>query len=134
MEQQPEASVDAAASQDPEPNDTASALDLAWMSPSHRSVPAQALLRIKQICELMPDLFSTALAVQITHLSISRDILATAIKQFRSDAEALTREDLAGLLTAAVNGGRHGFDAVLRSRKGNDRKGGGASLWAKHNE
>jgi len=104
------------------------------MSPNHRSVPAQALLRIKQICDLMPDLFNAVLAVQMTHLSISRDILATAIKQFRSDTGTLTREDLAGLLTAAVNGGRQGFDAVLRSRKGTERKSGGAAFWSKHDE
>jgi hypothetical protein len=38
------------------------------------------------------------------------------------DAESLSPEDLQGLLTAALNGGRQGFDAVLRTRKGGERK------------
>lgn len=62
------------------------------------------------------------LAVQLTHAAVSRELLALAIKQFRRDAESLSSEDLQGLLAAAMNGGRQGFDAVLRTRKGGERQ------------
>jgi hypothetical protein len=62
------------------------------------------------------------LAVQLTHGAVSRELLALAIKQFRRDAESLSPKDLQGLLAAATNGGRQGFDAVLCTRKGGERK------------
>ena len=40
------------------------------------------------------------------------------------------RDDVVGLLTAIWNGGRSGFDAVLRTRANSPRGGGGLS-WVK---
>ena len=95
---------------------------LAWLAPNHRSEPAEALARIRDICELMPELFAAMFAVLATHQGVPREILAAAIKQFRRDTDALTADDVTGLLTSILTGGRHGFDAVLRSRKKGERK------------
>ncbi len=92
------------------------------MDPQRRHGPAEALRRIKTICAIYPDLYSAMLAVQLSHGSVSRELLAQAIKQFRRDAEALSLDDLQGLMTAALNGGSQGFEAVLRTRKGSERK------------
>ncbi len=96
--------------------------DVSWMGPQERHSPPEALRRIKTLCAIFPDLYGAMLAVQLTHAAVSRELLALAIKQFRRDAESLSPEDLQGLLTAALNGGRQGFDAVLRTRKGGERK------------
>lgn len=96
--------------------------DVSWMGPQERHSPPEALHRIKTLCAIFPDLYSAMLAVQLTHAAVSRELLALAIKQFRRDTESLSLEDLQGLLTAAQNGGRQGFDAVLRTRKGGERK------------
>lgn len=99
-------------------------LQVSWMSPSPgRAVPPkQALARIKAICAFWPDLYSALLAVMATHQSVPRDHLVAAIRQFRRDTDAFSAEDVSGLLAGAWNGGRHGFDAVLRSRKNSERK------------
>ncbi len=96
--------------------------DVSWMGPQERHSPPEALRRIKTLCAIFPDLYAAMLAVQLSHAAVSRELLALAIKQFRRDAESLSPEDLQGLLTAALNGGRQGFDAVLRTRKGGERK------------
>ncbi len=107
--------------------------DLAWLGPAARSSPAQSLRRIKALCGRYPDLFGAMQAVVVTHPGVSREMLAMAIKQFRRDAESYSQEDLVGLLTSVTNGALQAFDAVLRTRKGADRKA--ASLpWGKHNE
>jgi hypothetical protein len=96
-------------------------LDAEWMLPTTRSTPAQSLARIGCLCAGMPDLFSALLAVLGAHQNVSREILAMAIKQCRPDLADLSRDDVVGLLVSIWNGGRQGFDAVLRSR----RRGGG---------
>lgn len=115
----------------PEPGtpDAGSADDLAWIAPSHRAAPAEALARIQAICAACPDLFAAMLAVLATHQGVQREILAAAVKQFRSDTQALSRDDVTGLLVAIWNGGRQGFDAVLRTRRGTPR-GASAVSWA----
>ncbi len=95
----------------------ATTCDLTWMAPTHRPAPADALDRIQQICAMQPDLFSAMWCVMATHQAVPNEILAVAIRQFRRDAEAFSREDLSGLMVAITNGGRQGFDAVLRTRR-----------------
>jgi len=90
---------------------------LAWLAPGQRGGAAESLARIRSICAHVPDLYTAKLAVLATHAELPRKVLATAIKQFRPDTEALSAEDVAGLLTASWNGGRQGFDAVLRTRR-----------------
>lgn len=107
--------------------------ELAWIDPGVRSTPAQSLRRIKALCGHFPDLFNAMQAVVVTHPNVSREMLAMAIKQFRRDADALSQEDVVGLLTSVINGAHQAFDAVLRTRKGAERKA--SSLpWGKHNE
>ncbi|MDT9001468.1 hypothetical protein RQP53_19485 [Paucibacter sp. APW11] len=103
--------------------------DLGWMAPGYLATPAEALERIRQICAMHEELFGALFALMATHGSLPREILAAAIKQFRPDAQALSNEDLVGLLTATVNGGRQGFDAVMRTRRSTPRKAG-AVPWA----
>ena len=91
--------------------------DVKWLAPSYRPAPAEALDRIQQICAMQPDLFGAMWCVMATHQGVPNDILAAALKQFRRDAEVLTREDVTGLMVALTNGGRQGFDAVLRTRR-----------------
>jgi len=104
--------------------------DAEWTLPGRPSSPALALARIGVICAGTPDLFSAMFAVLGTHQSVSREILALAIKQFRPDTADLGRDDVAALLTSIWNGGKPGFDAVLRSRRRGERKGGAPLPWA----
>ncbi|MCV2368590.1 hypothetical protein [Roseateles oligotrophus] len=107
--------------------------ELSWIGPGGRNTPAQSLRRIKALCARFPDLFNAMQAVAVTHPAVSREMLAMAIKQFRRDADALSQDDVVGLLTSVVNGAHQAFDAVLRTRKGAERKA--TSLpWGKHNE
>lgn len=71
------------------------------------------------------------LAVLATHQELPRDMLAAAIKQFRPDLATYTAEDVVSLLTAIWNGGKSGFDAVLRTRANSPKKGAGAFSWVK---
>lgn len=103
---------------------------LAWVLPGYRASPSEAMQRIQALCAAIPDLFTAVLLVQLTHSTVPRDLLAVAIKQCRSDLDALTREDVASLLVAAVNGGKSGFEAVMRTRAGSPKKGGNLS-WVK---
>lgn len=100
---------------------------LDWLLPGHRAAPPEALKRIQALCAAWPDLHAAMLVVLATHQELPRDMLAAAIKQFRSDLDVYTREDVVSLLTAIWNGGRSGFDAVLRTRANSPRKGGGLS-------
>lgn len=104
---------------------------LGWLLPGHRAPPADALRRIQALCAGWPDLHAAMLVVLATHQELPRDMLAAAIKQFRADLDAYTREDVVSLLTAIWNGGRSGFDAVLRTRANSPRKGGGGFPWAR---
>jgi hypothetical protein len=98
-------------------NPNTSSPDLSWIAPSQRASPADALARIQAICDACPELFSAMLAVYATHQGVPREILAAAVKQFRRDTDSLTREDVVGLLTALWNGGKQGFETVLRTRR-----------------
>ncbi len=102
----------------------------AWVLPGHRATPAEAMLRIQGLCAAQPDLFSAMLTVLATHQGVPRDVLAAAIKQFRPDLDPYSRDDVQGLLVAIWNGGKSGFDAVLRTRAGAPKKVGGMS-WVK---
>jgi hypothetical protein len=98
-------------------NPNPSSPDLTWIAPSQRASPADALARIQAICEACPELFSAMLAVYATHQGVPREILAAAVKQFRRDTDSLSRDDVVSLLTALWNGGKQGFEAVLRTRR-----------------
>lgn len=104
---------------------------LAWLRPGHRAAPAEALARIQQLCAAWPDLYAAMLLALATHQELPRDMLAAAIKQFRPDLDVYTREDVVSLLTAIWNGGKSGFDAVLRTRANSPKKGVGGFSWVK---
>lgn len=106
-------------------------VDVDWVLQSARSTPAQALARIGALCQGIPDLFAAMFAVLATHQGVSKEILALAIKQFRPDTTDLSRDDVAGLLTSIFNGGKQGFDAVLRSRRRGSERGAASMPWLK---
>lgn len=101
-----------------------------WLLPAHRATPADALRRIQALCMAWPDLHAAMFVVLATHQTLPREVLAVALKQFRPDLEAYTREDVMSLLTAVWNGGKSGFDAVLRTRANSPKRGGNLS-WVK---
>jgi hypothetical protein len=104
--------------------------ELAWLLPGAQAGPAEVLPRVQAICTAVPDLFGAMFLLLATHQGLPRELLAAATKQFRSDLDDLSRDDVSALYTALLNGGRQGFDAVLRSRRKGERKGGGLS-WVK---
>lgn len=97
-------------------------LSCAWFTPGQHGTPAEALARIRAICDAVPDLFGAMFAVLGAHQGLPREILAAAIAQCRADAAAMPRADIVSLLTATWNGGREGFEAVLRARRKGERK------------
>jgi hypothetical protein len=105
--------------------------ELVWLQPGHRAAPADALRRIQGLCAGWPDLYAAMFLVLATHQELPRDMLAAAIKQFRTDLDPYTREDVVSLLTAIWNGGKSGFDAVLRTRANSPKKGAGGFSWVK---
>jgi hypothetical protein len=102
--------------------------DLSWMSPAYRASPAEALPRINRICSLCPDLFDAVLLVVATHRGVPREHLAAALKLARPEFEGVAPHDMVGLLTAAWNGGKQGFDAVWRTRAKAGRRAAAASM------
>ena len=104
---------------------------LEWLMPGHRGAPAEALKRIQALCAGWPDLHAAMFIVLATHQGLPREVLAVAVKQFRPDLDAYTREDVMGLLTAVWNGSKSGFDAVLRTRAGSPKRSGGGLSWVK---
>jgi DNA-binding transcriptional LysR family regulator len=84
--------------------------------------PRAALQRIEALCAAHPTLFGAMLAVVASHPGVPRPLLATAIKQFRRDADTLTLDDMVGLQVSISNGAQQAFDAVLRTRRGGERK------------
>lgn len=96
--------------------------DLAWLAPGARPAPAQALQRIRVLCETYPDLFSAMFVIVATHPGVSREMLAQAVKQFRPDAEAYSVSDMVSLLVSIGTGARDAFEAVQRTRKNAGRK------------
>lgn len=107
------------------------ASSLEWLEPGYRASPAEALERIRQICAMHAELFGAVFVVLATHQGLPLEILAVAVKQYRPDTESLTRDDVVGLMVATRNGGRQGFDAVLRTRRGAPRSTSGAMPWVK---
>lgn len=108
---------------DPDRSGRGAAPELDWLVPDRPPRPAEALERIRLLCELAgSDLHRAMLLVLATHQAVPREILASALKQFRRDLDALTREDVTGLLNALWTGGQQGFQSVLRTRKGGERK------------
>lgn len=105
--------------------------ELGWLQPGQRATPPEALRRIQVLCASRPDLYAAMFLVLATHQELPRDMLAAAIKQFRGDLDAYTRDDVISLLTAIWNGGKSGFDAVLRTRAASPKKGAGAFSWVK---
>ncbi|MBN8504454.1 MAG: hypothetical protein J0L58_08245 [Burkholderiales bacterium] len=105
--------------------------DLSWLLPGRHGTPAEVVPRIQFICQHQPDLFAALLLLVASHQGLPREILAAAVKQCRHDLDDLSREDVAGLLTAVLNGGRDGFEAVLRARRKSARKSGGLGAWVK---
>jgi len=106
--------------------------ELAWLTPRDHGTPAQALARIRVLCQQFPDLHSALLAVLATHQGLAREILGVAVKQFRRDLDDLSPADVASLLTSLWNGGKQGFEATLRSRRKGDRKA--AMSWVKSDD
>lgn len=104
---------------------------LDWLMPGHRPAPADALKRIQALCGAWPDLHAAMLVVVATHQGLPKDVLAVALKQFRPDLDAYSREDVVSLLTAVWNGGKSGFDAVLRTRANSPKRGAGGLSWVK---
>jgi hypothetical protein len=114
-----------------EASDEGSDHTLDWLQPGHRAAPAEALGRIQRLCAAWPELYAAMFLVLATHQELPRDMLAAAIKQFRADLAAYTVEDVVSLLTAIWNGGKSGFDAVLRTRANSPKKGAGGFSWVK---
>ncbi len=101
---------------------TDTANELGWMAPGHVATPSKALVRIQFICEMHTDLFTALFTVVATHPNVQRAILASAVSRFRPDVSTYSQDDIVGMLNAIVNGGKQGFEAVLRTRKTAGRK------------
>ncbi|MBT9500668.1 MAG: hypothetical protein IV092_05450 [Burkholderiaceae bacterium] len=108
--------------------------DVGWIAPTARNTPVQSLQRIRALSAMFPDLFSAMFVISATHVPVPRERLALAIKQFRRDADTLSQDDLTGLLVSIVNGANQAFEAVLRTRKGGERKASAALPWGKDTE
>lgn len=109
----------------------AAQLHLVWLDPSRPGSPKESLARIQALCSRWEDLYEALQSVSATHPQVSRELLARAVKQCRKDVEAYSVEDLVGLMVAAWNGGRHGFDAVLRTRKQGARRATSSVPWGR---
>ena len=105
--------------------------EAAWWLPGRHGQPAEVLPRVQAICATVADLPACMLLLMATHQGLPRDILAAVTQQFRTDLADLSREDVVGLYTALQNGGRQGFDAVLRSRRKGERKANNFGSWIK---
>ncbi|MFG6465181.1 hypothetical protein [Roseateles sp. BYS87W] len=101
-----------------------------WLRPGQRVPPQEALRHIQGLCAAWPDLYAALFVVLATHQELPREVLAVAIKQFRADLDAFTREDVVSLLTAVWNGGKSGFEAVLRTRANSPKRAASLS-WVK---
>lgn len=96
--------------------------DVDWVLPGNHGTPTDALARISVLCQGIPDLFIALWTVMATHQGLPRELLAMAVLQQRLDVQDLGKDGLVALMTAIVNGGRQGFDAVLRSRRKSERR------------
>jgi hypothetical protein len=84
--------------------------------------PRAILQHIETLCGTHAALFDAMLAVVVMYPEVPRPLMASAIKQFRRDTDTLTQEDVMGLQTSLINGARQAFEAVLRTRRGGERK------------
>jgi hypothetical protein len=114
----------------PSTDAAAAPMSLEWLSPGYRPSPAEALQRIQLICKAQPDLHNAMLTVLVTHQGVPREVMALALKQFRPDLGPYSRDDVQNLLVSIWNGGKSGFDAVLRTRAAAPKRAGGLS-WVK---
>jgi len=105
--------------------------DWRWVLPGQQGNPAEVMPRIRAICEQLPDLFDAMFLLLATHQGLPREILAAATKQCRGDLGDLGRDDVVGLYTSILNGGRQGFDAVLRAKRKDRRSGSALGAWVK---
>ncbi len=105
--------------------------EMAWLLPGHRATPHDALARIQRLCGGWTDLYAAMFVVLASNQGLPREVLAAAIKQFRTDLEPYTRDDVVSLLTAIWNGGKSGFDAVLRTRANAPKRPSGGLSWVK---
>lgn len=103
------------------PQSTVAEASWHWVLPGRHGSPAEVMQRLRAICEQVPDLFDAMLLLLATHQALSRDILAAATKNCRSDLQDLSAADVGSLYVALANGGRQGFDAVLRARRKSGR-------------
>lgn len=103
---------------------------VAWLLPGKAPHPAEALQRIQALCRALPDPYTAVITVLVTHPSVPWDLLAPTLQRFRPDLAGYAREDMVALLTAAWNGGKSGFDAVMRTRANAPKRTGGFS-WVK---
>jgi len=92
------------------------------VAPAEPEDPRAALQHIETLCGAHATLFGAMFAVVASHPGVPRPLLATAIKQFRRDTDGLTLDDVMGLQTSISNGAQQAFDAVLRTRRGSERK------------
>jgi hypothetical protein len=96
-----------------------------WLLPTRHGDPATCLQRIRWICQNVAELHTAMVTVVATHPGVPRERLADALKLHRPDLRAHSAADVLSLINGLWNGSRDGFDAVLRTRKNSERKGGG---------
>ena len=96
-----------------------------WLLPRSAPDPAACLRRIRWLCEQVPDVYQAVLLVSATHQGVPRPHLAAALQRFHPGLAANTVDDVMGMLTGLLNGGRDGLEAVQRSRKGAARRSTG---------
>ena len=104
------------------PAEDPAVLQLDWLLPQSSAEPVACLRRIRWMCEQVPDLPSLILLVGATHQGVPRARLATALHHCRAELAAMPEADVLSLLNGTLNGARDGFDSVLRSRKGAQRR------------
>lgn len=98
------------------------AVQLDWLRPDAGADPVACLKRIRWMCDQVPDLASLVLLVGATHQGVPRARLAAALHHCRAELATMPEADVLSLVNGLLNGARDGFDAVLRSRKGANRR------------
>lgn len=101
----------------PAPDERSPDVAPVWLRPDQHGTPTACLQRIRWICEQMPDLYSAVFTVTATHQGVPREQLAAALRQFRTELQVNTAQDVLGMINGLWNGGKDGFEAVQRSRK-----------------
>ncbi|NDY89577.1 hypothetical protein [Ideonella livida] len=106
-------------------------LDLVWMAPGQAPNPREVMRRLQAICRHRSGLFDAVVTAAVTHPGVPPERLAQALLACRPDLAPYPLEDVTSLVKASLNGGRDGFEAVLRTRKSSDRKVAGGFSWVK---